>query len=51
MENEKGPKSITPKQERTIRAVLESRSIEEACKVAGISKSLFYKWMTSSYGP
>ena len=38
-------KSCTLRQEKVIRAVLECRSIEEACKTAGVSKSLYYKWL------
>ncbi|MGD0228789.1 MAG: hypothetical protein ABSC19_00335 [Syntrophorhabdales bacterium] len=37
--------SLTPRQERAILAVLESRTIEEACRKAGITKSLYYRWL------
>ncbi len=40
-----GAFSLSGKQERAILAVLESRSIEEACRKAGISKTLYYKWL------
>jgi hypothetical protein len=31
-------------------AVLESRSVEEACKKAGISKTLYYRWLREDPG-
>ncbi len=40
-----GAFSLSGKQERAILAVLESRSIEEACRKAGISKTLYYGWL------
>ncbi len=42
--------SPSRKQERAILAVLESRSIEEACRKAGISKSLYYGWLRDDPG-
>ncbi len=35
--------SLSEKQERMIMAVLESRSIEEACKKAGVSRTHYYR--------
>jgi hypothetical protein len=40
-----GAFSLSGKQERAILAVLESRSIEEACRKADISRTLYYKWL------
>jgi len=37
--------NLSHKQERVIVALLESRTIEEACRKAGISKALYYKWL------
>ena len=52
--NRKGQKqgafSLSGKQERAILAVLESRSIEEACRKAGISKTLYYRWLNDDPG-
>ncbi len=43
--HKQGAFSLSGKQERTILAVLDSRSIEEACRKACISKTLYYKWL------
>ncbi len=44
-EHEKdGKPLLTPKQERLIQNVARSRTIEEACRLTGINKSLYYKW-------
>lgn len=40
-----GAFSLSEKQERAILAVLDSRSIEEACRKAGISRTLYYEWL------
>jgi len=49
VEGRKGQKhgafSLSGKQERTILAVLDSRSIEEACRKAGVSRTLYYEWL------
>ncbi len=45
-----GTSSLSGKQERAILAVLESRSIEEACRKAGISKTLYYGWLKDDPG-
>ncbi len=37
--------SLSGKLERTILAVLDNRSIEEACRKAGISRTLYYRWL------
>jgi hypothetical protein len=42
--------SSSGKQERAILAVLESRSIEEACRKTGISKTLYYRWLRDDPG-
>ena len=42
--------SLSGKQERAILAVLESRSIEEACRKACISKVLYYRWLRNDPG-
>ena len=42
--------SSSEKQERAILAVLESRSIEEACRKTGISKTLYYRWLRDDPG-
>jgi hypothetical protein len=36
---------LTVKQERVIMAVLGSRTISEACKASGITKSTYYLWL------
>ena len=41
---------LSGKQERAILAVLESRSIEEACRKADISKTLYYRWLRDDPG-
>ncbi len=45
-----GTFSLSRKQERAILAVLESRSIEEACRKADISKTLYYRWLQDDPG-
>jgi hypothetical protein len=35
---------LTPIQERVLPIILSSKTIREGCKIAGISKSCFYKW-------
>jgi hypothetical protein len=42
--------SLSGKQERAILAVLESRSTEEACRKAGVSKTLYYRWLRDDPG-
>ena len=39
------PFSLSAKQERAIVAVLQSRSVEEACRNARVSKTLYYRWL------
>ena len=43
--HKQGAFPLSVKQERAILAVMESRSIEEACRKASISKSLYYEWL------
>ena len=45
-----GAFSLSGKQERAILAVLDSRSIEEACRKANISKTLYYRWLQEDPG-
>jgi hypothetical protein len=45
-----GASALNAKQERAILAVLESRSVEEACKKARISKTLYYRWLREDPG-
>jgi hypothetical protein len=45
-----GAFSLSGKQERAIIAVLDSRSIEEACRKACISKTLYYRWLRDDPG-
>ena len=45
-----GAVSLSRKQERAVLAVLESRSVEEACRKANISKTLYYRWLRGDPG-
>ena len=38
-------KALTVKQERAIIAVLGSRTITEACRASGITRSIYYLWL------
>jgi hypothetical protein len=40
-----GPKPLTARQAKAIPKILDSRTCEEGCHAAGISKACFYKWM------
>ena len=42
--------SLSGKQERAIMAALDSRSVEEACRKARISKTLYYRWLREEPG-
>ncbi len=44
------PFSLSAKQERAIVAVLQSRSVEEACRNARVSKTLYYRWLREEPG-
>jgi hypothetical protein len=37
--------SITVRQAKVIPAILQARSIQEGCVIAGISKAMFYQWL------
>jgi hypothetical protein len=39
---------LTPNQKRTIAALLSSKTLGEACKLAGISRSTLARWMDDS---
>jgi hypothetical protein len=37
--------NLTPRQKRSIPLILRARSVEEGCRMAGITKQAWYKWM------
>ena len=45
MDGNDKPKELTSKQKRALPYLLEARSIEEACKRAGVSKATVYEWL------